>query len=500
MANHRSSAMVHPASLGVAGRRRRSPWAVAAGAILVLVMMGLAGLGGPRLAGAAPDPRYAKALELLKKKNYPEGVKEYYKFIILGDPSLSAEVRKADLAPAYAHFSERLAKEPNDSRARFFLALIDRCVHRLQQAGTNVDQVRNRHPKSNLLTFVKGEICLVQEMMAEASQLFLRLKEHSQGQKLWKVAAFLMKRNGVEASALERKAALLKKAYRHIDLMERESAESLLATIIKEFPEDPEPVRALVDLYLEWKRFDQAQRVVDAWRAAQGRSPLLPIQEGRLAYQLGRYADAIKALEPLLKREPGNEYAAMFLAESYFQMGNYVAATNLYRTLADQDPGNVALTIRLAACLECSGKAGEAAAVLEAAVGRQPKDLLLQLELGGMLERSGKLVDAAGWYRRVAFEPGPLQAMANERLNAIYRRTVEENGVAAPASLTASPGPGAGAGADGQSAGSAGSGAAVGADRPGQIADVPEIPASERTAAVRDHQSQLNRDLSNVFR
>ncbi len=477
--------------------------------------------GALPVSAAGPHPLYGRALELMKKKDFQQGVTTYYKFLLLAEPSLSADARKHDLAGAFMYFTERRKQDPNDTRALFFLSLIDRCVHRMDRAGTQLDQVRNKHPKSNLLTFVKGEYCIVQEKISEGTGLFVKLKDTPLGAKLWKVAEFLMKRNGIETKGLERKQALLRKAYRYIDLMEREQAEGILKTLVKEFPDDPEPARALIELYLEWKKDDAAQAVADAWKKSQGRSPLAPLQEGRLAYQLGRYPDAIKVLEPLLKREPENEYAGMFLAESYFQTGRYEKAAELFQGFYDKDDANVSLAIRFATCLECTGKADKAIEVLDAAVLKNPKDLLIQLELGGVMERAGKLVDAAGYYRRVAFEPNPLQEMANQKLAAIYKRTLEEN----PAIATQSAQP---AVTDPQTQDdSLESGEEeVGEDEeeeeleddppddprrniappePGYTpktgnADRPRQGTSDPAAAVRQHQAELNRGLSNVFK
>jgi len=348
----------------------------------------------------------------------------------------------------------------------------------MDRAGKQLDEVRNRHPKSNLLTFVKGEYCFVVENIVEGTQFFMHLKETPAGKKLWDVASFLIKRNGLDPKSVERKAAMLKRAYRHIDLLERDQAEQVLKTIMKDFPDDQDSVRALADLYMEMKKFDQAQAIVSEWRGRQGRSPLTPLQEGRLLYSQGRYSDVIKCLEPLFKREPANEYAGMFLAESYFQTGNYQKAVGMYKCFFDADQANISIALRYVTSLECTGKATEAIQILDKASMKSPRDLLLQLELGGLLERQGKLVDASGYYRKVAFEAGPLQGVASQKLAAIYRKTLEGN----PAFAGSQP---------------------VDVSRPlPPQANIPSAVSKTKdpVKAASEHQDELNKGLSNVFK
>ena len=81
-----------------------------------------------------------------------------------------------------------------------------------------------------------------------------------------------------------------------------------------------------------------------------------------------------KYLESLTQQEPGNEPAAMTLAEFYKKSGQYDAAKAIYGKLLKQSPSNPAYMNNLGNVYFLSGKDADAISEYQAAINAAPKD------------------------------------------------------------------------------------------------------------------------------
>ncbi|NLI78717.1 MAG: tetratricopeptide repeat protein [Candidatus Riflebacteria bacterium] len=457
-------------------------------AMVVLLGLGLLLLAAPAVHGESPEGPYLQALRLLAKGDFVAGVKLYYKVMILTEPLLSVAVRKHDLAAARASFAAQVKAQPADRQTALLLALTDRLTEDWPAADAQLGALRKTFPGSFLLAFMHGELALNLPDEKRATDLFGLLAANPKARKLLALAEKVLARHRLtrkdkiqaEDPAARRKV-LLEKAFRHLDLLERDQARAAFEKIYAGFPDDPVAPTALIDLFLETSQPAKAEKVLATWLAA-GHPPLLiPLKEGRLRYLQGRYAEAIAPLEKVLREDPANEYARFLLAESCFLAGRFDAAAPHFQQIWNADPSNPGMLQRYAACLEQGGKPAEAAGLYESALSRTPGDPFLLNELAALCMRNRWYSRAEIHYATLA-DASPDNRLAAEEALAAIR---EAKNVAALAgsieAITASATAAAIAAAAGNpgspgAPGTSGDPATPGGDQPASVDTPPDSP------------------------
>jgi tetratricopeptide (TPR) repeat protein len=382
---------------------------------LVLLTLLPSHLAASSPPGAA-SPAYRQALESLARRRFADGIKNYYKFVILHNPALSDEVRKADLAAARDFLQGFLRRQPQDKKAQFFLSLVERLQLRWESANAMVERLHGQHPRSYLLTFVRGEFLLAQDRFDEGLARIAKVREIPQGARMLPLVEFLEKRFGDRQQPENRREILLQQAIRHIDLLERPAAWRVLEQARREFPDDLEAVRLMVDLALETGDLDRAEKTLQEWARQNQRPALTPVQESRLRYAQHRFADVIKILTPVAEREPGNEFVLQLLAESHFQMGDRDRAAGLFERLLTSQPKNLGVLLRLCLCLEMQGKRPAARAHLARTLENDPGNEMVRMEMASLYERARDYDEALIVYQQVVRINGPLAETAARKV------------------------------------------------------------------------------------
>ncbi|HNV71708.1 MAG TPA: tetratricopeptide repeat protein, partial [Candidatus Ozemobacteraceae bacterium] len=276
---------------------------------------------------ASAQTRYQKAMAAFASGKLEVGVKEYYASILLEDPYLSPSCKQRDLEGAEKHFQLKLDQASSRDWPAFYLALVKRLKGDLQTGHGLVDEVRGRHPKSRILTFVKGEFLLAAEQYEEANRAFAHLATDRKSVSLVKLARHLQNRYGQATASSESRRRLLEQSYRFFDLGDYERAEKAMREFQTRFPDDMEGTGFLLEILLAQDRATEAGTLHDLWKKQYGRSPLPPMREANLAYLLARFDRANELLIPMLAAQPDNDHARSLLAESLFQQGGYASAS-----------------------------------------------------------------------------------------------------------------------------------------------------------------------------
>jgi len=366
-----------------------------------------------------PICSYFEALTLFQQEKFEEGLKKYYKYLLLCEPILSIESRKADLQEAKTYLENQYRLSPNNSQVRLYLSLYDRIVQDWTSACKRIDDLLRKFQKASTLYFFKGEYLLAQSKTDEASKAFEKLKNDTGKKKLWLLAKLLQKHHGLNAGTEERKNALLQKGLRHLDLFENEEAVKVLQQVMSEFPDDPRAPHELMDFFIRENRLHDAEMVLVTWRKRDPDGRELYFPEARLKFKQERYPEVLKILTPLLSADPNNIYVRFMIAESSFMSENYEKALEFLPSLQESDPNNIGLLFRRTASLEMTNNASEAVALLSGALKQYPRNDHINLELGSVYERMGDYQNARTSYLAVVNGNEALGTIAQKRFVAL---------------------------------------------------------------------------------
>jgi predicted Zn-dependent protease len=385
---------------------------------LMLCLLVLLGEFCPLPAADPSTSAYFQALRFITQKKYGEAIKAYYQFIITSNSLLTIDCRKADLAKVKSELEKAMNNPRVDkNKSRLFISLLGRIFQQWPVANENLDRLRQQHPKSLLLTFFKGEYLLAQEEEQEAKKLFAVLDSAPKGKKFQKMAQELLLIRGQQAQQdpQERKQALLKIAFRHLDAFQRKQAEQFFSRIQNEFPDDPEAPRALLNLLMEDGRMEDAQKILKEWKSAE--KPLLPpVALARFHYQQRIFGEVIRILTPILETDPKNDYAKSMLAESYYQVGEFGKGADLFLQMHKQSPLDQGFLSRSLSCLEESGRGEEAVQLVEGILQEKPAQDFLRAELAALYERQKDEYKAKEHFTILSKTPNAYQDWAKGKL------------------------------------------------------------------------------------
>ena len=131
-------------------------------------------------------------------------------------------------------------------------------------------------------------------------------------------------------------------------------------------------VTALANLYMEEKRFPEAEAMLRKLASARGDDAVLHIQLGRVLAAAGKYDEASSEMEAGLKLAPNDVLAARDLADVYLLCKKNGEAEPLYRQLLKAKPNDAELHHSLGKSLLDQHKFPEAQAEFLTAVNLKP--------------------------------------------------------------------------------------------------------------------------------
>jgi len=400
--------------------------------VYILVVVGLA-LGGSAPVFAAGDRNekiqniYFQALQALEEENHLKGVQLYYRFVILGGIPVSKAVRARDLARAMSSFKKEIAEGRNSNRTELGILLIDRIIERFDRAEQRLDLLREKHPSSVLLAFLRGEVALARGDETLAMRIFGTMNRLPNPRGFPALADYLLDQRGRGKSAdpAARRKFFMKLAYRRWDESDFEGAGAMFRALMKEYPLDPEAPRALIDLLLQQDKTDEAVKILDGWKG-QADEPLIPpLPLARIRYSQGQYEEALALLVPLQEADPQDAYLRLLVAESLYQLNRHAEAAPHFMELARSDPKNQGFLQRLVICSEAAGRRADPLPLLEAYVQENERDSAMRFELASLLIRLDRLDEARLHFNVLREFGNPLQKEALEKIAAIDRANYE---------------------------------------------------------------------------
>ncbi|HNX74217.1 MAG TPA: tetratricopeptide repeat protein [Candidatus Rifleibacterium sp.] len=369
-----------------------------------------------QLAGAAGGNPYLQAVEAFARKDYPSGVKKYYRFVTFSQIVLSKEIRENDLDEAQAYFDDLARQAENPEKPLLFLALIDRITDNLDRAHARLDSLRQKHPRSLLLAYLKGELLLAQNRSKEGRQYLdwvLKTAANSPFAEVTRAILNFYTKSG-NADAEKRKKFLLAAAYRNWDLLEIAQAIRLFEIVAGDYPSDPEAFKSLVGIYLDLDNIDKAREINDRWQKS-NRQPLLePMTRVKLLLAEDKYSEAATILEKCLHNGADNGSARLLLADCRYNLGNYELALNLYQELLPQNPGNMGIISRMKECLEILGRTDEALVLFEDLAGKESENAWVQLQLADLYLQTGNHDQAEVYFDLLSGYANPYSRYATE--------------------------------------------------------------------------------------
>ncbi|MBP7634107.1 tetratricopeptide repeat protein, partial [Candidatus Ozemobacteraceae bacterium] len=265
---------------------------------------------------------YFQALQTLEAENHLKGVQLYYRFVILGGIPVSKAVRARDLARAMGYFKKEIAEGRNSNRNALGILLIDRIIERYDRAERRLDLLREKHSSSVLLAFLRGELALSRGDETLAMRIFGTMRHLPNPRGFPALADYLLEQRGrgktIDPAA--RRKFFMKLAYRRWDESDFDGAASVFRALMKEYPQDPEAPRALIDLLLQQDKTDEAVKILDGWKGVADEPLIPPLPLARIRYSQGQYEDALTLLGPLQEADPQDPYLRLLLAESLYQL------------------------------------------------------------------------------------------------------------------------------------------------------------------------------------
>jgi tetratricopeptide (TPR) repeat protein len=148
-----------------------------------------------------------------------------------------------------------------------------------------------------------------------------------------------------------------------------------------------EGIERLIGLYLQQKRYADAESWLRKYQTANPQSSAAQLQLGKLLAAEGKSQEAIAALEPVYKSSPDNKIASE-LATLYLESKQYAAAGTLLRTLIQQQPNDPQLLLDYGSSLMHQQKYPEAQTVLLKAVQLKPDLVEAYFDLGYAAEQN----------------------------------------------------------------------------------------------------------------
>jgi predicted Zn-dependent protease len=151
-------------------------------------------------------------------------------------------------------------------------------------------------------------------------------------------------------------------------------AEAIYRELLKAHPEDRESAAALIDLYEENDRLDEALELLQSLEKMDPENPAIPERITLDLARAGRFAEAEKRARDLAAKRPENRAIRRLLAQVLFEKGSSPEAEKILRSLVIENPDDEATRRALAAELLRERRFSEARTILEEGVRRASDD------------------------------------------------------------------------------------------------------------------------------
>lgn len=181
----------------------------------------------------------------------------------------------------------------------------------------------------------------------ELSQYYLYLKQPRQALRSLELA--------VEADADNYwYVQALANLYREQD--ETEKATRLLEEMTLRFPDQREPLFALLEIYNRSEQYDRVIDVLNRMEGFVGKSEQFSMEKYRIYLQMKDEANAQREIETLVQEYPAEPRYRVLLADFYMQKGRDEEAYSIYRAVLDEEPDNAQARFALASYYEATGQ------------------------------------------------------------------------------------------------------------------------------------------------
>lgn len=160
-------------------------------------------------------------------------------------------------------------------------------------------------------------------------------------------------------------------------------------------PNDPEPLIALADIFLQTLDFERAQSYASRALAIRPNSSAARIVLLNALLQRQQISAAEQELKKLLEAEPRNARVLQLASDLYGQIGDYAQAREYLQRALKVQPGKIEWVLAYCQLLENSGKPNEASAELRRVLEKEPNSTEARLHLARNLEVYKHDYDAA---------------------------------------------------------------------------------------------------------
>jgi tetratricopeptide (TPR) repeat protein len=291
---------------------------------------------------------------------------------------LLARGKQDDADTIVRDFQTLAARSPNDATVRIQLARACRMQGDLETARKELLQAIQQRRDLTDARYELAEIDLLRNRQRDAVQ---------------------QAREILTAQPNDRRARLLY-ATGLIGSGDGETARTVLARLIQDFPQDPQPQVLLGRLALAQRSYPQAIEVLTKHRANGDAQTLAALAN---AYAHQRQFDQARAvLHEGLAKWPGSSILIEQLADTEALNGHYEAAVAQYQKLLARNPKSIVGRRRLAEVYELQGDHTRALAYLQEAHRLAPGDVSAAVNLADSLARAGRMQEAKAIYHDVA--------------------------------------------------------------------------------------------------
>lgn len=142
-------------------------------------------------------------------------------------------------------------------------------------------------------------------------------------------------------------------------------AEQAYRKVLNQNPQSSQAISGLIHLYIQEKKYTDAEPLLKSALARDPDSPALNAQYAALLGAEGRANEAVSVLENLRRFEPKDSSIARMLADAYTDAGDYAQADTLYQDLLTATPNDPELESDRGQVLIREGKYAEALVLLQ---------------------------------------------------------------------------------------------------------------------------------------
>lgn len=181
----------------------------------------------------------------------------------------------------------------------------------------------------------------------ELAQCYLYLQQPAQAETLMEKAV----RNAPDNYWYHQDLANL-----YIRQKKTELATDLLERMLRLFPDKPDPLYSLLDIYGRRQEYSRMIGIFNSLEQRLGKNEQFSMEKFRIYQQQGDSRKAVQEIESLAAEYPKELRYRVMLGDAYLQDGKADAAYRLYRNVLDEEPDNALAMYSLASYYEETGQ------------------------------------------------------------------------------------------------------------------------------------------------